>query len=372
MSFHRPTRAVISLAAVRHNTRVIRKRIGKASGVMAIVKADAYGHGMIPVARASLEAGAKWLGVATVDEALAIRKQGIDSPLLILGPTFQADADTLVRNNISVAVGSLKIARALGKAAGKRRTKAKVHIKVDTGMGRFGFWWKELIRLLPEISRIQGITLEGCFTHFAVSDAANPGYTRKQHDRFRKLIEAAAMGGIRFPLIHCANSGAILQHPGTFYDMVRAGVVLYGMLPDKETKLTLPLKPVMTLTTNIIEIRTHPSGRYLSYGCTFRTRRKSRIAILPIGYADGISRKMSNRGEVIIRGCRVPIVGRVCMDQILVDVTDIPGARVGDPVLFWGKQGKNVLKAEEVAEWMETISYDVTCGVSRRVPRVYV
>lgn len=340
--------------------------------VMAVVKANGYGHGMLEVARASLKAGAKWLGIATVDEALALRKAGISSPVLILGPTFPDTAEICVSNDISVAVGTFDLARTLGRSALRIRKKARMHIKVDTGMGRFGFWWKDLISALGGLKKIKGIHLEGVFTHFAVSDIADPSYTRWQNSNFRRFLDAAARAMVRFDIIHAANSGAILQHPGTYYDMVRAGVVLYGMLPDPKTSSTVPTEPVMTLTTKLVEIRQHPKGRFISYGLTWKTPRKSRIGTLPIGYGDGLSRKYSNRGEVVIRGRRAPIVGKVCMDQTLVDVTHIPEAEVGDDVLLWGKMGKDVLKVEEVSQWAETITYDITCSLGSRVPRVYV
>lgn len=370
--FHRPTIAIISLHAARHNIRAIREKVGSHCRVMAVVKADAYGHGMIPVAKAALEAGASWLGIATVDEAVTLRETGFRAPILILGPSFPEDAETLVSHDISVAVGSLEAARALGRAALKLKKKALIHIKVDTGMGRFGFWWKDLVPLLWDIKKIRGIHLQGCFTHFAVSDIPDFKYTKWQNANFQKFLAAAQNAKINFDLIHAANSGAILQHPDTWYDLVRAGVMLYGMLPDTETMPTVPIKPVMTLGTRLVEVRTHPKGRFLSYGCTFQTRRKSRIGILPIGYGDGLSRKLSGRGKVIIRGCGAPIVGRVCMDQVLVDVTDIPGASVGDDVLLWGQKGTDVLKVEEVASWMESITYEVTCALGRRIPRVYI
>ena len=371
MNGYRPTIATISLEAVRHNVHAIQEKVGN-SMVMAVVKANGYGHGMLEVARASLEAGAQWLGIATVDEALALREAGLSAPILILGPTFPDTAEICVANDISVAVGTFDLARALGRAALKLRKKARVHIKVDTGMGRFGFWWKDLIPVLSELKKLRGIHLEGTFTHFAVSDIADPSYTRWQNSNFRRFLEATARAKVRFDIIHAANSGAILQHPDAYYDMVRAGVMLYGMLPDPATRPTVPIEPVMTLTTKLVEIRHHPKGRFISYGRTWQTPRKSRIGTLPIGYGDGFSRKFSNRGEVVIRGRRAPIVGRVCMDQTLVDVTHIPEAEVGDDVLLWGKMGENILKVEEVAQWMETITYEVTCALGPRVPRMYV
>lgn len=372
MTIYRPTIATISLDAVRHNIRAIQEKVGAGCRVMAVVKANAYGHGMAQVAKASLEAGAAWLGVATVDEAIALRDLKFKAPILIMGPTLPEHAEILVAKNISVAVGSLEVARALGRAARKLGKKARIHIKADTGMGRFGFWWENLAALLPEIKKIRGLHLEGCFTHFATSDIADYTYTRWQHENFTKLLAAAAQQKIRFDIIHAANSGAIMQHPETYHDIVRAGVMLYGMLPDSETKPTVPIKPVMTLTTRLVEIREHPKGRCISYGCTWQMPHAGRVGILPIGYGDGYSRKFSNKGQVVIHGRRAPIIGRVCMDQTLVDLNAIPEAQIGDDVLLWGQSEIGVLKVEQVAKWMGTITYEVTCALGSRVPRVYV
>ncbi|MBN1903006.1 alanine racemase [Candidatus Sumerlaeota bacterium] len=371
-SFHRPTVALVSLSAVRDNIKAIREKIGQDCRVMAVVKADAYGHGMIPVAKSALEAGAAWLGIATVDEAVSLRESGFRAPVLLLGPSFPEDAETLVSHDISVALGAFDVARALGKAGLKLHKKALVHLKVDTGMGRFGFWWKDLASRLSDLKKIRGIHLQGCFTHFAVSDIADFSYTRWQISNFRQFLAAAQKEKVSFDIVHAANSGAILQHPDSWFDLVRAGVMIYGMLPDKETTPSISIKPVMTLKTKLVQIHERPKGRFLSYGCAFQTRRKSRIGILPIGYGDGFSRRLSNRGEVIIRGCRAPIVGRVCMDQVLVDVTDIPAASIGDDVLLWGQNGNDTLKVEEVASWMDTITYEVTCALGKRVPRIYM
>jgi len=372
MTMHRPTRAVISLEAVRHNVRVIQEKIGQDRIVMAIVKADAYGHGMIPVAKAAFEAGAGWLGIATVDEAVCLRETGISKPVLLLGPSFPGDAETLVENNISAAVGSLRILKALNSAAEKMNKSARIHLKVDTGMGRFGFFPDDLIKLFPEIKNNKNLILEGCFSHFAVSDSLDFEFTRKQHQNMKRFLNTAQKENVSFNFIHIANSGAILQHPDTYYNMVRAGVILYGMLPDTETEMTVPLKPVMTLMTKLVELRNIPEGHFVSYGCTYKTTRKSRIGIMPIGYGDGLSRKLSNRGEVIIRGRRSPIVGRVCMDQVMIDLTDIPEAQPGDDILLWGKNGSDELKAEEVSKWAETITYDITCALTPRIPRIYI
>ncbi|HOE63691.1 MAG TPA: alanine racemase [Candidatus Sumerlaeota bacterium] len=372
MIIYRPTIAAISLDAVKHNIQAIQKKVGAACQVMAVVKANAYGHGMAQVAQASLEAGAARIGVATVDEAAILRDLKIKAPILVMGPALLEHAEFFIARNISAAVGSIEAARAFGRAARKLGKKARIHIKTDTGMGRFGFWWENLAALLPEIKKIRGLHLEGCFTHFATSDIADYAYTKWQHENFKKLLDSAARQKIRFDIIHAANSGAIMQHPETYHDCVRAGVMLYGMLPDQKTKPTVPIKPVMTLTTRLVEIRQHPKGRCISYGCTWQTPRASRIGILPIGYGDGYSRKFSNKGQVLIRGRRAPIVGRVCMDQTLVDLSAIPEAQIGDRVLLWGENELGVLKVEEAAKWMGTITYEVTCALGARIPRVYI
>ncbi len=451
--YFRPTRAIVNLRNYQGNLRGIRRRIGRRCRVMAVVKAQGYGHGMLECARAAAEIGVKWFGVATVDEALMLkqevtanwhqmeeekheareeRKEAIDHRqqatgewretkgkkqnfelgqskssrlmpeeedavrILVMGPTFPADAEVLVENGIDVAVGSLAVAKALNKAAGKRQKisgnrqeeignrgqlarvqgqgkwKARAHLKVDTGMGRFGFWFEDVPKIIEELKKLENIEWVGLMTHFSESDSPNFSYTRWQIKNFNWLIKECELRGFRPQLIHAANSGAILQHPDAYYDMVRAGIMSYGMLPDVRTRRTIDIKPVMILLTRIINVREFPAGRYLSYGRTYQTKRRTRVGILPLGYGDGYPRHFSNCGYVIVRGKKAPVVGRVCMDQVLIDITRIPEAQLGDEVLVYGQKGKDYIPIEDVAHRIGTISYELTCRLTARVPRIYV
>ncbi len=395
--FHRPTRAIVHLGAIRANFLAIRNRVGAERRVWAVVKADAYGHGMAQVARTCLDAGAWGLALATVDETLEARERFPRARILLLGPAFPPDAPTLVSARIEVATGSLEMARALSEAAcsaagqahsgagqahsGGGLCEAVAHLKIDSGMGRFGFAASEVERVAPELAALKGLHWEACFTHFAVSDGGSEehrAYTREQAARFVRAVEIfrrCLPSGHPAPYMHTCNSGGILQHPDVFFDGVRPGVILYGHYPDPTCERTIPLLPGMTFMTRIAMIRTHPAGASLSYGRLYTCPAERRIALLPVGYADGYDRGLSNRGEVVIRGRRAPIRGRVCMDQILADVTDIPEASVGDDVVLFGgpegPEGRAALSAEEMAALLGTIPYEVTCRVSRRVPRVF-
>lgn len=377
----RPTRAIIHTARFAANIRRIREAVGPGRGVMTLIKADAYGHGMLPLARVARDAGAAWFGIATVDEALALHGADLGLPILVVAPHLPESAPEVVAAGLRAGVGNLHQAAALDNAARQQGRPALAHLKIDTGMGRFGVWHEDLAEILPELLRFKGIEWEGVMTHFAESDIADRAFTELQISRFAAALELCRRAGIKYKIAHAANSGAIMQHPAAWHDLVRPGVMLYGMLPDPETERTIEIEPVMSLVTAIVDIRRVGKGRTVSYGRTFTAARDSRIALLPIGYGDGYSRALSNKGEVIVRGRRAPITGRVCMDQIMIDVTDVPGAQVGDPVLMWGSEempgadGRPetaVLTAEEVAAARGTITYEITCNLTPRVPRVYV
>lgn len=368
---HRPTVAVIHLDAISKNIQAIQRKIGKKRHVMAVVKARGYGHGMVEAARASIEGGAAELGVATVDEAVELRAQGIRLPILMLGPVFRSDAEVVVRKRISVALGSLDLARSLDRAARRQRRRAIVHVKIDTGMGRFGFWHEEWKKVLPELVRYAHLRFDGLFTHFSDSDGKSPSYTKWQLRNFQCVLEECQRFEFMPAKIHAANSGAILQHPEAYLDLVRPGIMVFGLYPTPVVERTVVLHPAMTLLSRIVMIRNVGKGRHVSYGRTFKTPRRMRVATVPIGYGDGYPRSLSNRGVMIVRGRRVPIVGRVCMDQVLLDVTRVPGAEAGDEVLVYGKKGKAYLPIEEIAETIGTIPNEIVCEVGERVPRVY-
>ena len=367
------TWAEISLPDLEHNYRALRGMLPRGCRFLGVVKANAYGHGAVPVARKLEQLGAEYLAVACLNEAVELRQAGIAAPILILGPTPAPFAGELLQYDLTQTVQDMDEARALSEAAGKADKPLKVHIKVDTGMSRLGFLCDEdHVDLAAEeilaLGALPYLQTEGLFTHFANADG-DEAYTMRQLTRFLNIGEKLAAGGLEIKIRHCAASAAVLHYPCTHLDMVRPGIALYGHYPDPSCEgLDGPgLLPVMTLKTRIAAVRELPAGTCISYGCTYTLERDSRLAVLPIGYADGLERLLSNRGEVLVHGQRAPILGRVCMDMCLVDVTDLPAA-VGDEVTVFGSE----LPIEEKAAAVGTIQYELLCGVSGRVPRVYL
>jgi len=370
----RPTWVEINLDNIFHNVREIRRLIGRSVRFMAVVKADGYGHGALEITETALEAGADWLGVAIFDEALHLRNYGITVPILILGYTPESLAEEVIRNRITQTIYTFDGAEAFSEAAKSLGVEAVVHIKIDTGMGRIGFLPEtESIEEIIAISRLPNLKIEGIFTHFATADEGDKSYTWEQIKKFGWFIQELEGKGLHIPVKHVANSAAIIDFPDIYLDMVRAGVILYGLYPSKEVEISrINLKPAMTFKTRVSHVKKLPPGKSISYGATYTTKRESIIATLPVGYADGYNRLLSNRGEVLINSKRAPIVGRICMDQCMVDITHIPGVSVGDEAILFGMDGKNQLHVDEVAQKLNTINYEVVCMVSKRVPRVYI
>jgi alanine racemase len=366
------TYALVDLDAIAHNVRAVLSRTGPGVQMYAVVKANAYGHGAVPVARAALQAGAHRLAVARVDEAVQLRQAGIDAPVLVFTYTLPAEAGRIVAHDVAVAIASAEGARALSAQAGALGKTAVVHVKVDTGMGRYGLLPDEVIPFLEEIGDLPHLRLEGIMTHFAVADEADKTYTREQFARFRAVLEAARAAGYSFALRHAANSAAVIDLPETHLDAVRPGVMLYGLYPSGDVSRDVTLRPAMTLRSHIARLKTLPPGSSISYGRTYITDRPTRVALVPAGYGDGVHRLLSNRGAVLIGGRRAPIIGRVCMDQFMVDATGIDGAARDDPIVLFGEGGDASIAAEEVARWAETINYEVVTAISARVPRVYL
>jgi len=366
--------AEINLDAIAHNVREIKKLIGKRVEMMGVVKADAYGHGVLEVVRTLLDNGVTQLAVSMLDEAIQIRKMGINVPILILSYTDPARAEEIVVNNVTQTVFSMDLAMALSKAAVKLGKNAKIHVKVDTGMTRVGFMpGYSAVKSIMEISKLPGIIIEGIFTHFASADESEREYTQMQFEKFMSVCNELGRVGIHIPVKHVCNSAGIIQYPEMHLDMVRPGVILYGLYPSKEIKRdTICLKPAMTLKANVILVKDVEKGTCISYGRTFRTSRQSRIATIPIGYADGYTRLLSNKGKVLINGETAPIVGRICMDQCMVDVTDLKhDVKVGDEVVLFGCQNGSCISVDEVAEEIGTINYEIVCIIGKRIPRVY-
>lgn len=375
-------KAVVDLDAIAHNTAALNAMTPEQTLFMAVVKADGYGHGAVTVAKKALEAGADWLGVARLHEAIELRNAGIIAPILVFGYVHPERVDRAVDLNLTLSVYDLAMARQLSDQAAAAGKSLDVHLKVDTGMGRVG-------RIVPnpsasdpfriaidEIEAIQalpGIQLKGMYTHFASADEADKTYTLGQILRFEAVISSLKQKGIRIPICHAANSAGIIAFPQAHFDMVRAGISLYGFYPSPEMDQTrVLLRPAMTLTSIVSAVREVPRGFKVSYGMTHETQQPTRLASVPIGYADGFSRAFTNSGQMLVKGTRAPIVGRVCMDQTMIDVGHIPDVAAGDEVVIFGCQGTERLSADEQAGRIHTIHYEMVSALTRRVKRVYV
>ena len=368
------TWAEIDLSNLEHNYRALRGMLPRGCRFLGVVKANAYGHGAIPVARKLVELGAEYLAVACLDEAIELRQAGIDAPILLLGPTLPDFFNELFEYDLTQTVQDFELARSLSDAAVKEGKSIKIHIKLDTGMSRLGFLCDEdsinhSAEEIVKVCSLPGLKHEGIFTHFAHADG-DEGYTMRQFTRFMDVLDKLSDLGVEFQIRHCAASAAVLNYPCTHLDMVRPGIAQYGHYPDPSCEgLDGPgLIPLMTVKTRVIALRELKKGTSISYGCTRVLERDSCVAVLPIGYADGLDRLLSNRGEVMICSVRAPILGRVCMDLCMVDVTDIADVQIGDEVTVFGPE----LPLEEKADVVGTIQYEMLCGVSRRVPRVYI
>lgn len=363
--------AVVDLTAIKNNIKSIRKKIGSGIKMICVIKADAYGHGAVESAKAMAEAGADMFAVAFIDEAIELRKNGIDKPILILGYTSSSRMEDVVNFDVCQTIYSRQIAEELNEAAKRNGKIAKGHIKLDTGMGRIGFRGEiDDIEDIKYISKLENICLEGIFTHFATADEADKSFTYEQAKRFKETLDKLEKDGISFDIIHCSNSAGIMEFDELMFTAVRPGIIQYGLYPSDEVcRDKLEITPAMSLKSHISFIKTVEEGTPIGYGRAYFAPSKRVIATVPVGYADGYLRSMKN-GRVIINGKYAPITGRVCMDQFMVDVTDID-AKVGDEVVIMGKQGELEVSADEIASVMGTINYEVICLISRRVPRIY-
>ncbi|WP_139903870.1 alanine racemase [Clostridium thermarum] len=369
----RPLWAEVNLDNIAHNMREVR-RISASKEIIAVIKADAYGHGALEVAPVLIENGATRLAVAVVTEALELRRAVPNAPIMILGYTPVNYAEELVKNNIEVTVYDYEYAEALSKEAEKFNGTVKVHIAVDTGMGRIGFLPNDnSANDVYKISKLSNIIIESVFSHFSCSDEKDKEYTIYQFEKFNWFCDRLKEKGVKYNFRHIANSGAIIDMPSMHLDAVRPGILLYGYYPSDEVqKEKINIKPAMSLKASIINIKRLPAGEYISYGRTYRTERESVIATLPIGYADGYTRLLFNKGKVIVNGSFAPIVGRICMDMCMIDVTGIDGLKIGDEVIIMGEDKNIIYNADDIAKHIGTINYEVICAVSKRVPRVYI
>ena len=365
---NRDVYAEINLGAITHNLTEIRRHINKNVRLCVVVKANAYGHGAIATAQRAIEAGADYLAVATVDEALELRSVGITAPILILGLIPLSAADEVVANDITQTIADFDLAKAICHAAVTQHKNAKVHIKIETGMGRIGAAIEDIIELATCITYMPNMEIEGVFSHFALADSKDKSFVYEQIKIFNKAVEMIEKRGIKIKIRHIAESAAILEIPDAHFDMVRSGIITYGLYPSNEVEHTIELQPVMRLCARISFIKRIKAGTSIGYGREFIAERDSVIATLPIGYADGYIRAYKGF-YVEVRGKRVPIAGRVCMDQIMIDVTDVEGVRIGDEVTLFGS---DTLSIDDAASYLNTINYEITCLVSSRVPRVYI
>jgi alanine racemase len=377
--------AEVDLKAIGHNVRELRRITDPKARLMAVVKADAYGHGVLQVSRQALENGADVLAVARLNEGIELRKAGFAVPILIFGYTPPINVAQLVEFDLTQTLWSYETAKALSAAASSSKP-IKVHLKVDTGMGRLGLL-PDCCRISPpagegiagavsevaSIASLSGLELEGVYTHFAAADSIDKSYTRKQFEIFIDFLNELRKEGLNIPVRHGANSAAIIDMPETHLDMVRAGISIYGLYPSDEVdKSRIELKPAMALKARVVHLKKVPAGFKVSYGMTYETTKPTTIASVPVGYADGFNRLLSSRGHMLVRGQRAPIVGRVCMDQTMLDVGHIPDVDLEDEVVIFGLQGDAAITVDEIAASLNTINYEIVSSLTARIPKIYL
>lgn len=364
--------AEIDLNALAENFKTVRNRVDGRTKLLCVVKADAYGHGAVPIARHLEIQGADFFGVVSVDEGVELRGHGIAKPILVMGGVMPwDDVDAFWKHGLTPVVADLQGFTRLASCAAHRQQEIGIHIKVDTGMGRIGFGYDDLDDLVAALRASSYVKVEGVMSHFSASEVRD-AYGLSQIDRFRNVVAFLEKNGVRPEILHMANGGAVSQYPEAHFDMVRVGIMLYGAYPDRALREKIVVHPVMRLLSRVAYVRKFPLGSPLSYGRTFVTERTTRVACVAIGYADGVPRALSNKGSVLIRGRRAPIVGRVCMDFLLADITNMADVAPGEEVVLIGTSGNQSISADEVAEQVGTIPYEIMCGISRRVPRTYV
>ena len=370
----RPTWAEIDLGAIKYNLAQIKKLVGGARKnsprIMVVVKANAYGHGLIKVAKTLEKLRVDYLGVASLDEAIALRKEGIKLAVLVLGSILPEEVDLALDYDVALTVCNKELAQTLNNKAKAKNITVPVHIKIDTGMGRIGIWHEEAAEFVKMLKRMKYIRAEGIYTHFTSASRDN-FFTNYQLESFENLLRRLDRENIQFHYKHAANSIALVDLKKSHFNLVRPGIIVYGMYPKRNFAKILKLKPALSLKTRIVYLKDVPVGRSISYGRTYITEKPTRIATLPIGYADGYGRILSNRASVLVKGEKAPVVGKVTMDQTMVDVGHIKGVKIGDEVVLIGRQGKLAMRTEEIARVSKTIPYEIVCSITNRVPRVY-
>ncbi len=358
----------INLGAIEYNLEQIKRKIGK-NKILACIKADGYSHGATPVANA-IKKKVEFFGVATIKEAIALRDAGIKKPTLILGTILPEDASAVIKNDLIATVCTIALAKALSEEAKERKKIAKIHIKVDTGMGRIGIRPVNAIEFIKKVKAFPNLFLEGLFSHFPAAET-DKSFSQKQIRIFKDLITGLKESQIEFPFYHIANSPAILNLPGSYFNLVRPGIVLCGIYPSRKIKKTIKLKPALSLKSRVVFIQEKEKGDSISYGRTYRAKERRTVVTLPIGYADGVDRKLSNKGVILIDGKRCPIIGAICMDQLMVDATGIKNLKIGDEAVLIGKQKKERISVEEIAETIDTVPQEIVSRLGKRLPRIY-
>jgi len=367
--------AEVNLDNIAHNVKEIRRITDKKAEIMGVVKADAYGHGVMEVTRTLLDNGVTRLAVSMLDEAIQLRQNGIQVPILILSYTDPIRAEEIILYDVTQTVFSHDLAKALSDAAVKHNRNVKIHIKIDTGMTRVGFMpGYSAVKNVVQISKLPGIIIEGLFTHFASADETDKAYTYMQFERFMSIVSELNRIGVYIPVKHVCNSAGLIEFPEMHLNMVRPGIALYGLYPSDEVdKTKIELRPAMSMKANVILVKDVEKDTCISYGRIFKTCRSSKIATIPIGYADGYTRLLTNKGKVLLNGQLASIVGKICMDQCMVDITDIEGdVNVGDEAVLIGKQQDNEIKVEDLAKSVGTINYELVSIIGKRIPRVYL
>ena len=363
----------IDLDIIAHNMQIIRK-MAKSKEIAAVIKADAYGHGSVTLAKTLLDNGADRLAVARLDEGLELRHHGIIAPIFILGYTNPVRANEAIAYGIDVCIFDYEQAKLFSEEAVRQKSEVVFHIAIDSGMQRIGYQPnRKAVEEIYKISQLPNVRIEGIFTHFCLADCADKSFTHTQYQRFKWVCDELAKKGVKINIHHCANSATIIDLPQYHYDMVRAGVILYGMAPSDEVDISKTgLKPAMSFKCEVTHVKTIKAGDGVSYGHKFIAQEERKIATIPVGYADGYTRLLSGKAEVLIHGQRAKVVGNICMDQCMVDVTDIAEVKVGDEVVLFGQQGNECILVDELATKLGTINYEIACMISRRVPRFYI
>jgi alanine racemase len=367
-----PTWAEVDLDRFGRNIAAIHAAIGPGCKILLVVKADAYGHGAVEISRAAMDAGVSMLGVATLHEGIELRAAGLAAPIVILSPSLRTEIDEIIEHGLTPCVSSLEFAELLSKRCAAREAVSRIHVEVDTGMGRTGVSDEDAVEFLAGVAAMPNLKLEGVFTHFPDADSGNTFFTEAQLRRFHEILDALARRKIEVPIRHAANSAGILSLAESRMDMIRPGILAYGFYPSARVPHAIPVEGVMSFKSRVVQLRSVPAGRFISYGRTYQTTRATRVGVLPVGYGHGLPWLLSNRGEVLIRGRRAPIIGRVTMDLTMVDATEIPEVEVGDEAVLFGEQADARITLEEVAERAETIPYEVLCSMGKRVVRVFL